>query len=160
MPLPELIQGDTDACSLAGRWVLDPRLAELVVEMVRRTQEKFTSEGLRWPDVYIISGYRTEESQSSIYDTDPTLGQIPSRSCHTVCPALAVDLRLGNIEWPPDSVVPGEWGAYAIMGGIWELMGGRWGGRFSQEKDSLGGFTSTTPHNVREQNHFDLGPCL
>ena len=153
MPLPETIDGQTDACSLARRWLLDPDFAQALVDLVRRTHEKFAAEGLRWPDVRIISGYRDRETAASV-------GSDYETSCHSTCPAVAADLALGTIDWPPGSVVPGEWGAFAIMGGIWKLMGGRWGGDFSYEGGGVpGGVLTEAPHNIQEHNHFDWGPC-
>lgn len=60
---------------------------------------------------------------------------------------MAVDLRLGVIEGL-DRAVPELW---AILGGYWETMGGRWGGRFGVAPGEI---------NTDEMNHFDLGPCL
>lgn len=88
--------------------------------------EQLGSRRLRWPGLYIISGYRTPEHNRSI-------GGAPN-SFHTACPSLAVDLRIGP--------TPGidTFDIWAMLGGMWKLMGGRWGGDF-------------TPI---DPNHFDL----
>lgn len=92
------------------------------------------SQGICWPGVWIISGYRTSPVEPAFNPGAP-----PARkSCHLVRPALAVDLRVGNA--PASTTDPSVW---AFLGGIWERLGGRWGGRF----------------NPPDWNHFDLGPC-
>lgn len=130
MPLPSRI--GQDACVLAVRWVVSPKLAEMLVNLERLANDRFTSPPIYWPGLYIISGYRTQETQARLNPNAPN-------SRHIQCPSMAVDLRLGNIEGLRDA--PGMSEVWAILGGMWELMGGRWGGRFS------------TP----DVNHFDLG---
>lgn len=101
--------------------------------------------GVRWPPTYIISGFRTAETQAEV---NPTV----EHSCHTVeksgePSALAADLTLGVMD-------PGEYDVLlAILGGIWKMkLRGRWGGDFTWE--------GSPKPNPDEQNHFDLGPCL
>jgi len=79
------------------------------------------------PPLFIFSGYRTEAHNADV-------GGV-ANSLHTRCPALAVDLRVGSVAGLPDDEIQ------AILGGKWRLMGGRWGGTFSDP----------SPH------HFDIG---
>jgi len=103
----------------------------------RWANEQIARTGLRWPGLLVISGHRSEALQADISPDAPA-------SLHRRCPALAVDLRLGDVPGlPADSI-------WELLGGRWKLMGGRWGGDFSPGKDVTG-------VNRREQNHFDLG---
>jgi len=61
------------------------------------------------------------------------------QSRHLYCPALAVDLRVGN---QPASLTPPT--VWAALGVPWETMGGRWGGRFDPP----------------DYNHFDIDPMI
>jgi len=95
--------------------------------------------GLRWPGLYVISGYRAEPETPSLDPSAP----VATRSLHMARrngqPAsLAVDLRVGD---QPASTTPIE--IWAWLGTIWKRVapGGRWGGDFA------------TP----DPNHFDLG---
>jgi len=83
--------------------------------------------GRFWPGLYIISGYRTPTHNADV-------GGVPA-SFHTRCPSLAADLRVGRVAGLGSNEV------WAILGGMWRLMGGKWGGTFS------------TP----DPNHFDIG---
>jgi len=96
--------------------------------MVVRLEKQASGEfGRYWPGLYVISGHRTPAHNFDV-------GGAPD-SLHTRCPALAVDLRVGNVAGLDNDEV------WAILGGMWRLMGGRWGGQFQ------------TP----DPNHFDLG---
>jgi len=128
---------------LATRWLLAPSLAEMVVRMERLAGERFAAPGIPWPGIWIISGHRSQETQAEL---NPSV----KASCHTVCPALAVDLRVGSLAGV-DSVE-----VWSILGGMWRLMGGRWGGNFSSDDPSE---INIVGINTREMNHFDLGPC-
>jgi len=90
-------------------------------------EQVFSSEGLRWPGLYIISGHRTADEQREINPSNPN-------SLHVECPALAVDLRVGDV---PASITPEE--IWKGIGDVWAIQGGRWGGDF-------------TPPDL---NHFD-----
>ncbi len=140
--LPQLIV-EADACSLSGRWLLDPIFAQNLVELGAFVAEQLTPEGIRGPSLWIISGYRSTQLQAAL---NPAV----ENSCHTTCPAVAADLRLGSFSLGRE-----EANLWAILGGWWKLhTAGRWGGDFS--------FPGSRPGdiNVREMNHFDLGPCL
>jgi len=96
--------------------------------MDEEAARQFSAQGLRWPGLFVISGYRSSRVQASVNPLAPN-------SLHTRCPSLAADLRVGDI---PASLTPFEW--WELLGGIWGTLGGRWGGRF-------------TPPDL---NHFDL----
>jgi len=117
-----------DACSLARRWVLEPALAALLVRLDGMAATAFAAQGLRWPGLWIISGYRSAASQRAL---NPSV----TKSFHTRCPSLAADLRVGD---QPASITTQE--IWAFLGTRWESLGGRWGGRFSPP----------------DPNHFDL----
>jgi len=111
MSLPENVGGD--ACRLADRWQLDPRLADRLVEL----SAWWASQEVRLPPLFIISGHRSARKNREVG------GAQDSR--HLACPSLAADLRMGQVAGL-DS--PEAW---AILGGRWRLMGGRWGGTFT-----------------------------
>ena len=131
--LPEAI-GD-DHCRLARKWILEARLAEMLVLMDRVAGQRFTAAGVRWPGLWIISGYRSPKDQARVNPALPN-------SLHVRCPSLAVDLRVGQVA---ASITPEE--TWRALGNIWRAMGGRWGGDF---KDRLG-------QPTHDDNHFDLG---
>ena len=81
-------------------------------------ERKFSAEGLRWPGLYIISGYRTATEQSEVNPSNPN-------SLHRRCPSLAADLRVG--DQPASITDPSIWSA---IGRDWNLIGGTWGGDF------------------------------
>lgn len=114
---------------LARRWILATHLVSMLQDLDRWADSRFTGVGLRWPGLTIISGYRSREEQVALNPDAP-------HSLHTRCPSLAVDLRVGTVE----ASVVGD-SVWNWLGARWQLMGGRWGGRFS----------------VRDENHFDLG---
>ncbi len=124
--LPEKI-GD-DACGLSRRWKLDPLLASMFVALALKAQDAFSAAGVRWDGLYIISGWRSRAKQARVNPLAP-------QSRHTYCPSLAGDLRVANL---PASTTPIE--VWAILGGLWKQLGGRWGGDFK------------TP----DYNHFEL----
>ena len=127
MPSSEPIENDL--CGISRRWVLDPTLAGMLVRTEAWVERIFSAEGLRWPGLYIISGYRTAQQQAEINPDNP-------QSLHVRCPSLAVDLRVGDV---PASVTPLD--IWQIVGNAWRAQGGRWGGDFPKP----------------DVNHFDLG---
>jgi len=114
----------TDSCSLSRRWLISPRLAHMVIRLEALASDLFSAEGLRWPGLYIISGYRSPEKQAHLNPLAP-------QSKHTRCPALAVDLRVGDL---PASTTPLE--LWLFVGQLWKTLGGRWGGDFRPEPDN------------------------
>lgn len=127
MPIPEKI-GD-DPCSLSGRWLICPRLAERLVAMASR---------LPFP-VQIISGYRTPEHQLALGREGRPVAAV-DRSTHTSCPATGADI------WPGVAVtrvVQATMGEAAVVAGL------RWGG--GSPVDPNTGIPS-------DWNHVDLGP--
>lgn len=100
----------------------------MLVALEAKVARIFASQGLRNPGLRVISGFRTAAQQARV---NPSV----TNSFHTRCPALAVDLRLGNI--PASVVTPELW---AVVGNAWKSLGGRWGGDFSSP----------------DLNHFDL----
>jgi len=125
MSLPSRV--GLDGCLLADRWILDSRLADMLVRLEHQAAQEF---GKFWPGLYIISGYRTPSHNADV-------GGV-SGSFHTFCPSLAADLRVGRVAGVDSNEI------FAILGGMWRLMGGRWGGTFS------------TP----DPPHFDIGGAL
>lgn len=119
-------------CGLAGGWRLDPTFAGRVVTLDRWADERMAEAGLPWPGLRIFSGYRTPAQQAELNPDAPN-------SYHTRCPALAVDLRVGNVaaSITTDAV-------WAWLGAQWRFMGGRWGGQFSDP----------------DPNHFDWGVAV
>ena len=126
MPRSERIPDD--ACGLSRRWILDPTLAGMLVRLDQWAAGEFSASGLRWPGLFVISGYRSPLLQADVNPLAPA-------SLHTRCPSLAADLRVGDI---PASLTGVE--TWAFLASHWFTLGGRWGGRF------------TPPDN----NHFDL----
>jgi len=118
----------TDACSLSRRWILNPVLADMLVGLDAEAAREFSAQGFRWPGIFVISGHRSPALQLDLNPLAPN-------SLHTRCPALAADLRVGDL---PASLTPRN--LWALLGEIWERFGGRWGGRFTPE----------------DLNHFDL----
>lgn len=135
MALPSRV--GTDDCSLGTRWKLDSRLASMLVELEAWAQREFAIPPvIRWPGLYVISGFRTLEENRR------TPGAAPD-SRHIQCPSTAVDMRVGTVSGVESAEV------WAILGGRWKEMGGRWGGNFQWSGSPL--------PNPRESNHFDLG---
>ena len=122
----------TDADGLARRWVLDPTLSRMLVDLDRLVAERFSAEGLRWPGLFVISGHRSPSVQSKVNPDAPG-------SRHTVLPSLAADLRVGDV--PASITDPQIW---AFVGRQWGQLGGRWGGGF----------------RLVDLNHFDIAPSL
>lgn len=127
MPRSERVQ-DGDVCGISRRWVLDATVASMLVSVEQQAQQIFSAEGIRWPGLFIISGHRSQAQQRQVNPSNPN-------SYHTRCPALAIDLRVGDI---PASLTTFE--LWAFVGGLWKRQGGRWGGDFP------------TP----DPNHFDV----
>lgn len=119
----------SDPCALADRWTLDPTLAGMLVRLQERVREEFRRAGSPYPfpDIYVISGFRTPAHNADV-------GGVPN-SLHTRCPSMAVDIRVGSVAGLQNNEI------LAILGGIWRLMGGRWGGSFRDP----------------DPPHFDLG---
>lgn len=128
MHLPERV--GTEACSLSRRWEIDPTLAAMLVALDGEAAQAFSSPGVRWPGLSIISGYRPPTVQSRVNPSAPN-------SLHTFCPALAADLRVG--DQPASRTDPTVW---AWLGRRWAVLGGRWGGTFHEP----------------DFNHFDVPP--
>jgi len=122
MSLPSRV--GRDWCNLAHRWTLHDDLARMLVRLEEQASHEF---GRFWPGLYIISGHRSPSHNADV-------GGVPD-SFHIWCPSLAADLRVGRVAGLGSDEV------WAILGGMWRLMGGKWGGTFS------------TP----DPNHFDIG---
>jgi len=99
----------------------------MLVAMQKHFTLAFIASPVPWPRMRIISGFRTEKRNREV-------GGAPD-SRHIRCPSQAADLQIGNAQ---GISTPELW---QILGGWWELHGGRWGGRF----------------NPIDPNHFDLG---
>ena len=108
----------TDACSLEERWILTPILAQDLVRMDRVADARFATAGIRWPGLWILDGYRTQEAQDIL---NPDVKD----SLHRRCPSLAADLRVGPIAGISSIEL------LQFAGGIWMAFGHRWGGIFS-----------------------------
>ena len=103
----------------------------MLVALEAQWHEAFRRTGVspvKVPPLYIISGFRTPARNAEV-DGAPD-------SRHIRCPSEAADLRVGQFAGGL-----GEREMWAILGGMWKLRGGRWGGDF-------------TPTDF---NHFDLG---
>ena len=118
----------TDPCSLSRRWVLNPTLAGMLIQLDQIAAREVPPAGFRWPGLFIISGHRSRSLQAVVNPLAP-------QSLHTRCPSLAADLRVGDL---PASLTP--FALWALLGRIWGTLGGRWGGRFSPP----------------DPNHFDI----
>lgn len=127
MPRREYI-GD-DACGLSRRWLLAPDVSSALVGLERWARGHLASGRVRWPGLVIISGYRSEALQAQVNPAAP-------QSLHTRCPALAADLRVGDV---PASLTPLE--IWTALGRQWTSQGLRWGGDFDPP----------------DLNHFDAG---
>lgn len=115
-----------DPCQLANRWKLDPALASMLVRLEEQASREFRG----WlAPLYVISGYRSPRHNADV-------GGAPN-SFHIRCPSLAADLRIGKLS----GRLPGDAEIWAILGGMWRRMGGKWGGTFVQP----------------DPNHFDIG---
>jgi len=117
----------TDECALARRWKLQPALASKLVALSNQWKREIEKGGLGAPDLYVVSGYRTLDHNREIGGAED--------SRHIRCPSEAVDLRVGNVVGIDNLQV------WQILGGMWRLRGGRWGGTFADP----------------DPNHFDLG---
>jgi len=93
-------------------------LARMVVALQARARDAFASQGIRFAGLWVISGFRSRTRQAAVNPLAPD-------SRHTMCPAMAVDLRVGNL---PASTTPIE--VWSILGNLWKQLGGRWGGQF------------------------------
>jgi len=109
----------SDACGISTRWSVHPVVADLLVTVEQESKAEFSAAGIPWPGLFIISGYRSPAEQAVVNPDNPG-------SLHVRCPALAVDLRLGDI---PATLVPIE--MWARVGQVWKRHGGKWGGDFN-----------------------------
>jgi len=107
-----------DPCSLQRRWLIRADLARDLVRLDQWADDAFSSRGVRWPGLTIISGYRSLQRQLEVNPSVPN-------SLHTRCPALAVDLILGGIDLPPFDQPTFDW-----LGHKWISMWNTWGGKF------------------------------
>lgn len=107
---------DADPCTTALRWKISLDLAYRLDEL---QGWGFDNLGLLFPGLYIISGFRSSDEQLLVNPFAPL-------SQHTVCPALAVDVRVGTV---PASLTEPQ--TFSALGLAWEGFGGRWGGRFA-----------------------------
>ena len=113
-----------DACILANRWTLDLGLASMLIRLEQQAAQEL---GKFWPGLWVISGQRSPGHNANV-------GGSPN-SFHLECPSLAVDLRVGSVQGLGSDEI------WAILGGMWRLMGGRWGGTFREPSPQ----------------HFDIG---
>lgn len=124
-----------DACEIAEKWGLAPHVADMLVLLELKAEQEFRDiriPWLRWPGLFIVSGYRSPQLNKEVGGAKNSFHLNTDASG---CPlSLAVDLRVGQ--------VPGvsTFELWAILGGMWQRLGGRWGGSFS------------TP----DPNHFDV----
>jgi len=112
MSRSERIEGDV--CGLSRRWLIDPTLARDLIALEELAARSMPD----WPGLRIISGHRTKTQQQDASPTQPA-------SLHRCCPALAGDLRVGDV---PASLTP--FGVWSFLGGLWKQLGGSWGGDF------------------------------
>jgi len=124
-----------DPCGMVGRWSLSPLLASMLLSLDQWACGVFSSKGLGWPGLRIISGYRTRAVVAAFNPTQAAA----QKSRHRRIPSLAADLRVGDT---PATATPIE--VWTFLGLQWERQGGRWGGRF----------------NPPDPNHFDIDPAL
>ena len=126
---------------ISGRWLLAPGLVCMLLALDQRADAIFSAKELCWPGLYIISGYRPPSLQGRL---NPAV----KASLHSRRPALAADLRIGDV---PATLTPIEfWG---WLGGIWKTLGGRWGGDFSVGAPAW----ITAGFSTGDFNHFDTG---
>jgi len=126
--IAQLVEPTTDACELAAKWRIDPRLAAGLVRLSGNVPF----------GVQIISGFRTVEEQQELIREGK--GAPLDRSTHVTCPATGVDL------WPlvtVTNIVKASLGAAGTYAGL------RWGGGSPVDPDT--GIPS-------DWNHFDMGP--
>lgn len=112
-----------DAAGLARRWRVSYAVACGLVktELALQTAFGVAARGVRWPGLFVISGYRSRPVESELNPGNTALA-----SLHLRCPSLAVDVRVGNL---PASSTPRE--LFAAVGTVWKATtGGRWGGDF------------------------------
>jgi len=127
MPRSERV-GETDACSISRRWLLDPNLAAILLAMESEITRDFSTAGIPWGGLFIISAFRTASHQFEHNPLNPS-------SKHTRCPSMAVDLRVADL---PATTTPDN--VWRYIGHIAKSFGLQWGGDFQ------------TPDN----NHFQL----
>jgi len=115
----ERVPAAGDGCDMARRWILDPTLARMLVQLDAAVGRQISAGGFRWAGLYVISGYRSASLQARINPAVP-------KSLHSQCPSLAVDLRVANL---PASTTPYE--MWSLVGYEWKKLGGSWGGDFA-----------------------------
>jgi hypothetical protein len=121
------------------RWGLDPATAAYTLRLDEWAASCLSPCGVRWPGLYIISGYRARPVAPALSPGhEAAQGSLHMAKRHGQPASMAVDLRLGN---QPASLTPLE--VWAAIGALWKALvpGGRWGGDFSPP----------------DPNHFDLG---
>ncbi len=124
-----------DPCGMVRRWALSPLLASMLLALDGWACGVFSSKGIRWPGLFIVSGYRAQPVVSAFQPALPAA--IKSR--HRRLPSLAADLRVGHVK---ATQTPIE--VWTFLGLHWERQGGRWGGNFRKP----------------DPNHFDIDPLL
>lgn len=122
--LPERVR---PGCDTARRWKLDATLWQMVLSLDAWASSEFEKVRIHYPGLWLISGQRSPRE-------NVRAGGVEG-SRHKRCPATAVDLRFGSVEGVSSPAISG-W-----LGAKWMLLGGRWGGTFSDPSP----------------NHFDLG---
>lgn len=130
---------EDDPGGLVRRWDLDPSTACAVVALELEARCTLSPGGIRWPGLFVISGYRSRPVASALAPDQAPAAQSLHMARRDGRPAsLAVDLRVGNL---PASTTPLE--IWSALGSLWKRLvpGGRWGGDFD-------------PPDV---NHFDMG---
>lgn len=115
-----------DSCGLQRRWRIHAQLADMLVALEAAAQRAFSAEGLHWPGLFVISGYRREAIRAAFNPLAPAA----EKSLHRRCPALAVDLRVGDLA---ATTTPFE--VWSFLGFHWKALGGRWGGDFQPAPD-------------------------
>ena len=123
-----------DSVGLQRRWRISYDVACGLVRTELALQLEFgvAARGLRWPGLFVVSGHRSRPVESELNPGEPAA----TRSLHLRCPALAVDLRVGNV--PASGTPRALWELVAVN---WkQITGGRWGGDFDPP----------------DPNHFDI----
>ena len=128
MAIAELIRPESDFCDLATRWLLEERLADLLVVL---------SERVEFP-ISIISGYRSKDEQDSLR-REGRPAAADDRSTHRQCPATGADVMP---QIAITNYVKARLGAEAMFVGL------RWGGGSPVDPET--GIPS-------DWNHLDLG---
>jgi len=134
VPHPDEVVLEELACSLLETWKLDAVLARKVAATLMDFERE-----TRLP-IQVISGFRTDREQLALGRAGRPAAPI-NLSNHTICPARAVDVRIGGI---PTTTIKAIFGRIASMNGL------RWGG--GSPIDPKNGVLPT------DWQHLDLGP--